>query len=343
MSFALRYIERNITHETFIEEIPSSNLEMIVVIPVCNEPDLLCTLDSLAACHSPSCSVEVILVVNESEGCLNAVQEQNEKTMLDVKRWEQENNKGSFKLHFIRPKPFPRKHAGAGMARKTGMDEAVMRFHQLNNPDGILISLDADTLVDSNYFVEIERLFKSEKDLAGATISFNHRVEELTDERHKSGMLLYEKYLHYYKRALAYTGFPYAIYTIGSAFVVKANAYVKQGGMSKRQAGEDFYFLHKLTQFGEVYELNTTCVYPSSRISNRVPFGTGPALQKWIDGDDSLLDTYRLTAFEDLRVFFQLLPDLWEMSINLDSLEKTPSSRFRRNVSERRWFSGVLG
>ncbi len=324
MSFAHRYIERNITQEIFIEEAPSSNLGISVIIPVCNEVDLIYTLDSLAACQPPFCSVEVILVVNESETSDKEILRQNDKTMLEINNWKQENKNIFFKVYSIRPQPFPSKHAGAGLARKTGMDEAISRFSQLDNSDGILVSLDADTLVDSNYLVEIERLFKSEQDLAGATIRFKHRVEEIADERHRAGMILYERYLHYYKRALAYTGFPYAIYTIGSAFAVKANAYVKQGGMSKRQAGEDFYFLHKLTQFGKVFELNTTCVYPSSRISNRVPFGTGPALQKWIDGDDSLRDTYRFAAFEDLRVFFQLLPNLWEMSIDSDSLDKLP-------------------
>ena len=45
-----------------------------------------------------------------------------------------------------------------------------------------------------------------------------------------------------------FVGYPDSIYTIGSAFAVRAEAYMKQGGMNRRQAGEDFYFLYKLTK-----------------------------------------------------------------------------------------------
>ena len=33
---------------------------------------------------------------------------------------------------------------GVGLARKTGMDEAVRRFNAINNPEGIILNLDAD-------------------------------------------------------------------------------------------------------------------------------------------------------------------------------------------------------
>ena len=66
------------------------------------------------------------------------------------------------------------------------------------------------------------------------------------------------------------------MFTIGSAFAVTANAYIKRGGMTRSQAGEDFYFLQTLAQIGTVGEITTTKVYPSARLSDRIPFGTGP-------------------------------------------------------------------
>ena len=92
--------------------------------------------------------------------------------------------------------------------------------------------------------------------------------------------------------------------TIGSAFAVTAEAYVKRGGMNRRQAGEDFYFLQNLAQLGTVGEINTTRVFPSARISNRVPFGTGAAIQKWMEGTEDLTKTYNFKAFADLKTFF---------------------------------------
>ncbi|WP_163718125.1 glycosyltransferase [Mangrovibacterium lignilyticum] len=312
MSFANRYIDRNITCEPFIERPPHPDLEMIVVIPVCDEAELINTIDSLAACKPPKGSVEVLLVVNESETASTEIHAQNELTVKELEQWRTDHPDCLFDLHVLRPEPFPRKHAGAGIARKTGMDEAIRRFATCDKADGIVVSLDADTLVNKNYFLEIQQAFQASDKTVGATIRFQHRLDELTNERHRQGMQLYETYLHYYKQALAFTGYPNAIYTIGSAFAVRADAYVKQGGMSKRKAGEDFYFLHKLTAMGPIAEINSTCVYPSARLSNRVPFGTGPSLQKWVDGDESLSETYAFMAFVDLMQFFKLVPDLFQ-------------------------------
>jgi hypothetical protein len=65
---------------------------------------------------------------------------------------------------------------------------------------------------------------------------------------------------------------------------VKSSAYQKYGGMAPRQAGEDFYFINKIAMHGNVGEINDTTIFPSSRISDRVPFGTGDALGKMQNG-----------------------------------------------------------
>ncbi len=316
MSFAKRYIARNIQQEILLQQAVSANLEMVIVVPVCNEPELLKTLKSLTNCERPNCSIEVILVVNESEDSPPDIYKQNDKTVSEVDLWATENCDSNFNIFIIRPSSFPKKHAGVGLARKTGMDEAVFRFHQINKPTGILVSLDADTLVIPNYLTEIYKLFHSDSNCIGTTIKFEHRIDELKDEHQRKGIELYEKYLHYYKNALDFTSHPHAIYTVGSAFAVRADAYIKQGGMSKRQAGEDFYFLHKLTQLGKVSELNSTCVYPSARISSRVPFGTGPVLKKWMDGDQSLKETYNTQAFTELKDFFNQLSFFYKNDIS---------------------------
>jgi len=106
---------------------------------------------------------------------------------------------------------------------------------------------------------------------------------------------------------LDFAGFPDSIYTIGSAFAVRAEAYVKQGGMNRRQAGEDFYFLNKLTKLGTVAEINDAFVFPSARVSDRVPFGTGAAMTKWMNEDEDLTKTYNFAAFQDLKRLFDRL------------------------------------
>ena len=313
--FANRYISQNIIFPEFIDQKPDPGLGMIVVIPCYREPDVQKTLQSLIACKKPTCNVEAIIVINQPENETQENAEFNRETFCYLKEWKKQADQP--KLHFfpIFPNPFPRKFAGAGMARKTGMDEAIRRFHAAHRPDGIIISLDADTTVDPAYMVEIEQFFRTNPEHVGATIRFQHRVDFNTaDEKQTEGIRLYERYLHYYRNALAYTGYPFAIFTIGSAFCCTAEAYTKQGGMNRRQAGEDFYFLHKLSQLGPIGEINSTCVFPLARLSDRVPFGTGPILQRWIDGQEDLTLTYNFQAFSDLRFFFSQLDSLFKIN-----------------------------
>jgi hypothetical protein len=173
--------------------------------------------------------------------------------------------------------------------------------------------LDADTLVEKNYFQAIAEDFRIHKEDVGATLRFSHPTEGFP-ERQKLGIRLYEQYLWYYKHALEYSGYPHALYTIGSAFAVKADAYMKRGGMTRRKAGEDFYFLQTLTQIGHVGEINATCVYPSARVSQRVPFGTGPFMKKWMDGSEDGYYTYNFQAFRDLKIFFEQRFHLFRMA-----------------------------
>jgi hypothetical protein len=94
----------------------------------------------------------------------------------------------------------------------------------------------------------------------------------------------YELHQRYYLLAVRYTGYPYAFHTVGSCFAVRAEAYCRAGGMSRRQAGEDFYFIQKLAGQGGFTECRSTSVYPSPRPSDRVPFGTGPDISRQIVG-----------------------------------------------------------
>jgi len=311
MSFVEKYLNRFVRFSSFIKE-KCKKADIIVVIPCYKEPYLTDTIDSLLQCRKPNGSVEVIVVINEPDNVTLEAHIQNCRTAEDVIIWRKQHPDAFFKLFAICPQPFPKKHAGAGLARKTGMDEAVRRFGEAENPDGIILSLDADTLVAPNYFIETENLFHNNSHYVGTTIAFHHRINELSDENQRRGILFYEKYLTYYKNAMAYVGYPHAIYTIGSAFAVKVYAYIKQGGMNNRQAGEDFYFLHKLAQFGPLAELNTTCVFPSARVSDRVPFGTGFAMKKWQSGDHDLLNTYNFCAFRDLKYFFSLISEFYK-------------------------------
>lgn len=301
-------------YPAFIEAEVLTSLSIIVVIPCLNESEILRTLESVWSCDPVDSFCEVIVAVNDSENSSPEVKSFNQETYKNLLDWKKGNDRPNLALHPIYAESVNARHAGAGMARKIGMDEAIRRFNAVNRPNGVIISLDADCLVSPNYLRKIESVFSEDKSCFAATINFKHRIEEMEDPKQKLGIKLYEDYLHYYKQASEFAGFPNSIYTIGSAFAVRADAYVKQGGMNRRQAGEDFYFLQKLTKLGIITEINDAFVYPSARVSDRVPFGTGAAITKWMNDSENLALTYNFAAFLDLKELVERVDSLFRIS-----------------------------
>jgi hypothetical protein len=331
--FANNYLRKN-NRLPLIETPPENDCGIRIVIPCYLEPDILLTLKSLISCELPRSKTEVIILINHSEITSDEIRKYNLSTKTNIENWISENSKTGIDFYVVGPVELQKKWAGVGLARKSGMDEAVLRFNYYDKKDGIIVSLDSDTLVEKNYLVEIERHFQQNPKHVGATISFKHQTEGL-EEKQKEGILLYEKYLEYYKNALTFTGFPFSMYTVGSAFAVTAEAYVKCGGMSRRQAGEDFYFLQNLVQIGKVGEITSTKVFPSARLSQRVPFGTGNAMQKWMNGEEDLTKTYSFCAFQDLKAFFNLKEILFKIDeAGFGELVKKLPSSIREFISE---------
>ena len=298
-----------------INSLPEEAPRMIVVIPSYNEPALLRSLESLYQCRLPSCFVEVIVVVNHPECASIDVKRQNEENLRDAAHWMLQHKKNKLQFHIIYKPDVPAKIAGVGYARKTGMDEAVHRFLQSGVDDGVIIGFDADAICDENYLEEIERTFFAGKPVNGASVYFEHPIDgDEYDSSVYDGIVLYELHLRYLNQALRYAGFPYTYHTVGSSFAVSAPAYVKQGGMNKRKAGEDFHFLQKIIPLGNYVEINTTRVLPSPRPSDRVPFGTGASISQWMTGEHAALHTYPFEPFEDLKQMFALVPQFFKLN-----------------------------
>ena len=123
-------------------------------------------------------------------------------------------------------------------------------------------------------------------------------------------IIQYELHLRYYLHSVRSSGYPYAFYTVGSSFAVRADVYCLEGGMNKRQGGEDFYFIQKLAQRGNWSECNTTRVIASPRPSDRVPFGTGPVVSR-LSTDQQPLTTYHPEPFAMLKGLFSEIDKLY--------------------------------
>ena len=305
------YIDRQ--NPAFMQSLPVSGFaaDLAVVIPCFDEPDLAVTLQSLCECSVSDAKTLVLVIINSGVRASEAAILQNRKTCEEVLRFAERNN--SAMLHFL-PLIFellPRKHAGVGLARKIGMDLAVRYFYEARRPEGIIVSLDADCTVSPNFLSTLPQAYRTWRGVCCTVQNFEHRISP-SEAFLEPAIRQYEQYIAYFGKMLQWVGFPYFLHTIGSAFSVTAEAYVRAGGMGRQQGGEDFYFLHKVFPLGKSLFLADTCVYPMARVSERIPFGTGPALRKIVDTPDGQMQVYSVEAFVALKKLFDLIPLFYE-------------------------------
>ncbi|MBC8485810.1 MAG: hypothetical protein H8D45_07185 [Bacteroidetes bacterium] len=198
-----------------------------------------------------------------------------------------------------------KKH-GVGWARKTIMDKIA----EIANKNDIIISLDADTTFNGNYFLSIVENFNRNPDATALSVPYYHRLTG--DEEKDRSILRYEIYLRYYAINLWRIGSPYSFTAIGSAIALPVKSYKKIGGITPHKSGEDFYFLQKLRKTGKVLTWNKEKVYPAARYSDRVAFGTGPAMIKGREGDWSGYPIYPFEYFDEIKKTYDLFPVLYK-------------------------------
>ena len=110
------------------------------------------------------------------------------------------------------------------------------------------------------------------------------------------------------------------LYGLGSAIAVRAKACRAVGGFDQQRAGEDFYFLQKLVKYGCLALYNPCKVYPSSRVSDRVPFGTGPAVAAFMTEERNSYPIFHHSAFEAIEYTYRQIDALFEQEYSSLSL-----------------------
>lgn len=307
------YLTRYAHQQEYLEgESVSENLGTLVTIPCFNEPNILTTLESIYNCYPTKFPVEILILINHPQGSASEVIRQNKNSLKEVVRWIKSHSEAKRRFHVIWIGDLPVKYAGVGLARKIVMDEAIRRLFRTGTFEGIIVGLDADSTCDKNYLQEIERFFLNHPEANGANIYFEHALKSDFKDKNNLGIASYELHLRYMVHALRYVKFPYAFHAVGSSMAVRGSAYVKQGGMNRRKAGEDFYFLQKIIPLGNFGEINTTRVIPSARESNRVPFGTGKAMMKWSEFGDKVFKSYNPEIYEELFKLFSGINNLYD-------------------------------
>jgi hypothetical protein len=303
------------------------NISQVVVIPAYAERDMLfSTLASLAQNPQSSLDYSLILcVINNKKNSPPAIKINNQQVLgylralvgrkgLNNLNADAATNKlleliadAPLKLGYIDAASagyeIPDNEGGVGMSRKIGMDKALFLLQANSFTNKPILSMDADTLVQSNYLAAVNDYFTGK--VKSAVVAYEHQEPLATEE--KAAIYCYEIFLRYWILGLRYSKSPYAFHSIGSTMVCSGDAYLAVRGMNRREAGEDFYFLNKLAKIGNVGYVRKTCVYPSARPSLRVPFGTGKRIQRFLDGNHEEYVLYDPLVFEILAQWLLLM------------------------------------
>jgi len=216
---------------------------------------------------------------------------------------------------------------GVGFARR----EVMQAIAAVARDNDIMVSLDADTSFRANYISTVVDTLRSHPDAAALSVPYYHRLTG--NEAADRAILRYEIYMRCYAINLIRIGSPYAFTALGSAIALTVKNYRSIGGITPKLSGEDFYFLQKLRKKSRIVTQNPEKVYPAARFSDRVYFGTGPAMIKGAAGDWSSYPVYQHTWFDEVRNLYDLFPALFKGDVI------TPLDGFLKDffLGEDRW------
>ncbi len=319
------YLDKKSLKRWNLEWTEFSGVQAAIVIPaICEFENIKRVLLSLAQ-NNKSCLQKslIIFVINNSVSSEPEVKDDNTKSIVFLR--ELINRKSSDDIAGIifnsgmhiglidaatAGNEFDDDEGGVGLARKVGMDTALQIFDYSSSEKKIIISLDADCVVEKNYLEEIIGSFTNNK-FSAATVDFEHNLSE--DGINKLGIVSYEIFLRHYVAGLLFAQSPYGFHTIGSTIVCDHEAYIKVGGMNTKKAAEDFYFLQKLAKHYDIKRIISTKVKPSSRESWRVPFGTGRSITDFTINKKNIL-LYDADVYVILKNWLELLHS--DLSLN---------------------------
>ena len=208
------------------------------------------------------------------------------------------------------------KNSGVGWARKVLFDHIL----SIADDNDLLISMDADTEFDNGYFESVAANFAKHGQWLAISMPYYHRFPQ-GDEAAGRAILHYEIYMRNFALNMLEIGSPYAFTAMGSAIAARVSALRKIGGITPLKSGEDFYLLQKLRKMGEIGTWNSECVYPAARFSDRVAFGTGPALIRGTGGDWSSYPIYHHRLFQKIAETYRQLDLLYQEDVETEFLE----------------------
>jgi hypothetical protein len=286
-----------------------------IAIPAMDELDYLpVTLDALSK-QDTRLPFEVYVCVNQPDEYWNHPERQtvckNNQKLLEFLHGYK-----SLTLHildFASPGlGWKGKKTGVGFARKVLFERILSEC----DPKDIIISLDADTTFGTYYLQSVADRFERNPEMTAMSVPYYHPLNG-GDEIRDKALLRYEIYMRNYAVNLLKISSPYGFTALGSAIAMRACSLKKIGNITPYQSGEDFYLVQKFCKMGGLSLFNTECVYPAGRYSDRVPFGTGPAMKLGAEGIWDSYPIYHFSFFTSIQEAYGKLRELYENKISV--------------------------
>src|SRR5574344_989543 len=208
-------------------------------------------------------------------------------------------------------KGWDEKNYGVGWARRVLCDHIC----QHGADEDILVFLDADTTFSPTYLQSLIQVFHT-RQFKALAIPYYHKLTQnpIADR----AILRYEIYMRNYALNLFRIHSPYSFTALGSAIACRLKEYKAIGGITPLKSGEDFYFLQKMAKFGKVLNAPCETVYPQARFSDRVDFGTGPAMIKGAQGQWQSYPLFHYEWFNAVAQTYQYIPEIFEHDVETE-------------------------
>ena len=110
-------------------------------------------------------------------------------------------------------------------------------------------------------------------------------------------------------------------------FICNVKAYIACGGMSKKKATEDFYFLQALSKYSPIFTIEDVLVFPSSRVTNRVYLGTGFRMQEYKSTKQFTNLMFSSKSFKCLKEIITIANITWNKDFYYFSEKYTQKAR----------------
>ena len=161
LKYLNKYYSQRAYKEPIIDLKGTQCPDLIIVIPCYNEPfsNVKQCIESLINQEEDPVQTLVLLLINYKSSDSEEIKMASQSLKNSIDQYVVKLNQTFIRFHTFL-EAFSGKTAGVGKARKILMDMAFNLFYE-NDKNGIIVNLDADTLVHKNYLYKINRFFKN--------------------------------------------------------------------------------------------------------------------------------------------------------------------------------------